>query len=310
MKRTAAAISSGVVPRRSGIALALPAELLVALARAGQGRAGSDAVDADARRQRQRHGLGQRPQPGLAQRVGDEMRREVPHPLVEDVDDRAVAVRRKPAREFLHQHEGRAQIGLDDGGPSSRASPSSASSRSNTEALLTRQPSGPSARDRRAAPAPPSPPRRARSAASATARPPPCSDLADQRLGRLARAMVMHRHRPAVGRERQRDGAADALRAAGDERGARDGTDGARSSRRHARRRARTLALAIALAEVPARPPCERPAGRGCRRPGRGEAEIELLEPADLVAQRAPPPRIRDRRRRRACASRDRRSPP
>ena len=41
------------------------------------------------------------------------MRRERPDPLVEHVDDHALGVRRQRAGELLHQHERRAQVGLD-----------------------------------------------------------------------------------------------------------------------------------------------------------------------------------------------------
>ena len=53
--------------------------------------------------------------------------------------------------------------------------------------------------------------------------------------------------------------------------------------------RARALALASARAEVPAPPAIERPDGRGAEGGRAGvavrQAEIELLQPADLVAQ-------------------------
>ena len=110
---TARPISSGLAPwpqrHRGGLAV----ELLLGLARVGQRGAGADAVHPDARRQGQRHALGQRPQPGLGHRVGHEMRRQRPDPLVEHVDDRALRRYREAAGEMLHQHEGRAQVGLE-----------------------------------------------------------------------------------------------------------------------------------------------------------------------------------------------------
>ena len=64
---------------------------------AGQRRAGTDGVDPDARRQRHRQRLRQRPQPRLADGVRGEVRRQVPHPLVEQVDHAAACVRRQLA---------------------------------------------------------------------------------------------------------------------------------------------------------------------------------------------------------------------
>ncbi len=135
---------------RAGAALqrharALARELLRALTRARQSRPGSDRVDADARRQRQGHRLRQGPKPGLSERVGDEMRRQVPHPLVEHVDDRArMRSREADARIPASARRVRADWSRD-ARPSSRASTLNASSLSKTEALLTRQASGPSA---------------------------------------------------------------------------------------------------------------------------------------------------------------------
>src|SRR5439155_25042897 len=65
---------------------ALARELFFALAWARQRRAWPDAVDPDARGERERHRLGQSPEPSLADRVGDEIRRQAPHPLIEHVD--------------------------------------------------------------------------------------------------------------------------------------------------------------------------------------------------------------------------------
>ena len=88
-------------------------KLFPALPRARQGRSGADPVDPDAGSERKRHGPGQRPQPGLGQGVGNEMRGQVPHPLVEDVDDVAGPVGRQCRGHRLHQNEGSAQVGLD-----------------------------------------------------------------------------------------------------------------------------------------------------------------------------------------------------
>src|SRR5689334_6231945 len=74
-------IRCGAMAERNGGAL--PGELLRRLPRAWQGGAGPDAVDPDARGQRERHLLRQRPEPGLGHRVGDEVGRDRPHALVE-----------------------------------------------------------------------------------------------------------------------------------------------------------------------------------------------------------------------------------
>ena len=55
--------------------------------------------------------------PALDTRVGDEMRRQRPHPLVEHVDHRALGLGGQAAGELLDQHEGRAQVGLEMGVP-------------------------------------------------------------------------------------------------------------------------------------------------------------------------------------------------
>ena len=101
---------SAAAPERHHSGLAL--ELFRALPRARQRRSRADPVDPDARGERERHGLRESPQTRLGQGVGDEVLGQVPHPLVEYVDDIAGPVRRQRGRHCLHQHEGRAQIGL------------------------------------------------------------------------------------------------------------------------------------------------------------------------------------------------------
>src|SRR5262249_36414083 len=70
----------------------LVAELLRALALAGQGRPRADAVDPDVRRQGESHGAGEGPQPDLGHGIGNEVGGELPDPLVQEVDDVALAV--------------------------------------------------------------------------------------------------------------------------------------------------------------------------------------------------------------------------
>ena len=121
-------------------------------------------------------------------------------------------VGRQPRREILDQHERRTQIDREMPIPALAASPSRPCRCSKTAALLTRQPSGPSARSARGtqrtdrvlvgeigarAPAPRRPWLRiAAATASAASR----------------ERVVMHRHRTAVLGQRQRDGPADPLR--------------------------------------------------------------------------------------------------
>ena len=96
---------------------ALPGELLVALARARQGGPGADRIHPDARGESEGEALGERPQPGLGDAVGDEMRGERPHALVQHVDHDALGALRQGGGEVLGEHEGGAQIGLEMGIP-------------------------------------------------------------------------------------------------------------------------------------------------------------------------------------------------
>ena len=95
---------------RHGAALAL--ELLLGLPRARQNRAGTDRIHADARRKGERHGLRQSPQTDLAHGIGHEVGRQIPHPLVRQIDDASLRAVWQRIGEALHQDEGRAQIGL------------------------------------------------------------------------------------------------------------------------------------------------------------------------------------------------------
>ena len=219
MASTARAISSGLVPWRSGTEARLPGELLLGLPRAGQRRAGTDAVDPDAWGQRQRHRLGQRPQPGLGDGVGDEVRRDRPDPLVQHVDHHALGVGRQRAGEVLHQHEGRAQAGLDMRVPGGAGGvmPFVALERAGVvdqHADRAERSGGFAAR------APGWRFRcRGRRCSSAGA----AANAADRRAGRhggVAVGMAMQGDIKAGIRERERDGAADALCRAGDQCGA------------------------------------------------------------------------------------------
>src|SRR5258707_4314157 len=96
---------------------ALLGELGVALARAWQRRARADGVDAHARRQGERERLRQAPQRDLADRVRGEVRRQVPDPLIQQVDDIGLEVAGQARGQRLHEHDRRAQIGLEMGVP-------------------------------------------------------------------------------------------------------------------------------------------------------------------------------------------------
>ena len=78
--------------------------------RLGDGRAGPYGVDADAGRQRLRHGDRGRVQGRLGERVGEMLRRQLPDPLVDDVDDATDRRRRRLRRRRPRQQDGRAQV--------------------------------------------------------------------------------------------------------------------------------------------------------------------------------------------------------
>ena len=67
------------------------------------GWAGADGVDPDARRQRLRQGARHGPQHGLAEGVAEIGRRQVEHPLVDDVDDIAPGSGRQLRREIARE---------------------------------------------------------------------------------------------------------------------------------------------------------------------------------------------------------------
>ena len=139
------------------------------------------------------------------------------HPLVQQVDDQAVAARRQLADEGLAEHDGRAQVGLEVAVPGSPGRRSSRRSSSNVEALLTSTPSGPSARaasgTTRAASA-----SRREIAADHDRAPPQRLDRAGERLGLLARAVTVDRHVAAGAGDGQRHRGPEPLGRAGDQR--------------------------------------------------------------------------------------------
>ena len=97
-----------------GDAGGLAGELLGRLAGAGQRRAGSDGVDADAfGGEGEGHLLGEGPEGGFGDGVGDEMGGEGPDALVEHVDDGALGGGGEGAGHGLHQDEGGAEVGLE-----------------------------------------------------------------------------------------------------------------------------------------------------------------------------------------------------
>ena len=139
-QRTAAATASGLPARLQRHGAGLGLELRRGLMDRGQGRAGPDAVDPDARRQRLRQRPRRPPQAVARQGVGEEARIGLQHPLVQQVDDGRPV--RRLFGEGLGQHDRRAQIGRPDARPSSRAPATPTRSSSNTEALLTSTASG------------------------------------------------------------------------------------------------------------------------------------------------------------------------
>ena len=88
----------------------LPSKLSFGLPGVRKGRSRADGVDPDARRKRQGHGLGQRPQAGFGDSIRHEMRRQRPDALIDHVDDGALGRGRKGPRERLGQNEGCAQV--------------------------------------------------------------------------------------------------------------------------------------------------------------------------------------------------------
>ena len=149
------------------------------------------------------------------------MRRDRPHPLVQHVDHHALGVRRQRAGEVLHQHEGRAQAGLDVGVPGGAGGivPFVALERAGVvhqhadrterrrglrQQRLGRRFVGEVGRQQRGA----------------------AAEAADRLAGRgagVAAGVAVHRDVEAGLRQRERDGAADALRRPGDQCGAGNG---------------------------------------------------------------------------------------
>ena len=87
-------------------------EPVFALAAVRQRRTGADGVDADIRRKRPCRGLGQPPEPDLAQCISGVIGTQVPDPLIYDVDDIAGATLRQLASKSLRQYERRPKIDL------------------------------------------------------------------------------------------------------------------------------------------------------------------------------------------------------
>jgi hypothetical protein len=76
----------------------------------GQGFTRPDAVDANARCECGSEDAGQGPKGGFAYRVGDEVRRRVPDPLVDDVDHVAFCAVGKLPEEALREQQGGAHV--------------------------------------------------------------------------------------------------------------------------------------------------------------------------------------------------------
>ena len=112
MASTARATSSGSVPRCRGVEAHCRANCSADCRALGSAGPRPHRVDPDARRQRQRQRAGQRPQPGLGDGVGHEVRRQRPDALVQQVDHVAIRPVRQGAGEGLGEHERGAQVGL------------------------------------------------------------------------------------------------------------------------------------------------------------------------------------------------------
>ena len=84
---------------------------------AAQGRAGADAVDADVWREGLGKGLGGAPEGGLGERIGEELRVQLPHALVDHIDDVAFGACWQRICETLGKQNRRAQVHLHMGVP-------------------------------------------------------------------------------------------------------------------------------------------------------------------------------------------------
>ena len=215
ISRTAAAISSGVQPRPSGLMRCAASNSLLRLVAAGQRDARRDAVDADARRQRQRQHAGGAERGELRDAVGEVVGIGREHPVVEDVHDRAGALGRQQCCEALGDDDRRHGVDREVVraalaawrsphvvGEARGVVDEQFEARRDVECALDE--AGGCAGS-------------ARSAASRTAEPPPPRYRAASGIRRLRRAMVVQHDVPAVGREIARDGSADAPRRAGDQ---------------------------------------------------------------------------------------------
>ena len=219
----------GPAPWPSGTEAACRANCFLRLVRVGQRRAGADAVHPDARRERQRHGLGQRPQRGLGDGVGHEMRRQRPHPLVEHVDDHAPRRPAAGAGEVLHQHEGRAQVRFQMRVPGGAGGvvPLVALERAGVvDQHADRAERRGGRRQQAAISAPPASGRPAAARRDARRR------MSAQVLRRPRAGMAVHGDVETGLGQRQRDGVAEPARAAGDQGGTRDARGDARGKSR------------------------------------------------------------------------------
>ena len=212
--RGGAMLQRGRVPLHAEMVLVLPLAL--------QRRSRSDGVDPDARRQRQRQCLGQCPQPRLRQRIGNKIGGEVPHSLVQQIDNDAFRLVRQGARHALRQQERGAQIGLHMDVPAfaRRRVPDIVFE---ARGIVHQAAHRPQRLGRAADQAcgfvfAPKVGRQGRGAPSHAA------NLRRQFLRRLARPAIVDRQIEALFRQVQRDGATDTMRRARDQGRARDGT--------------------------------------------------------------------------------------
>ena len=139
MNLTAAEISAGDVPRPRSVSLACLSNSAWSMRAEGSAGPGPMALTRMLGRQRLGQRAGGRPQAGLRRRVGEELRVQLPHALVDDRDDVAFLARRQLPGEGLATGRRAPADWCRGARPSSPCVMDPTSSGSNSEALLMRQ---------------------------------------------------------------------------------------------------------------------------------------------------------------------------